>query len=255
MVDDNEGSPRGRLAPSSVSGEAYNYLRAALSAGDWGPGQRIQDLEVATQLGVSRTPIREALHRLASDGLVEVVHGRGFVVRRFSLRELDDYYRARAFLEGEAVHHAANRMTDQEVWQLESSITEAQHMAEVHPDKTDESIRLLTKSNVRFHEMVLRGSRSRIFTQIVSQLMARPLVYRAYYWYQPEERLRSENQHRDIYTAIANRDADRARALMIEHTQHIASVVTTAIALNPQFAAPEDETDTGRTDPARGHPR
>lgn len=110
-------------------------------------------------------------------------------------------------------------------------------MAEVHTDSNADTVRVLTKTNIRFHELVLRASGSRILTQVVTQLMVRPLVYRGYYWYGAEDRARSENYHQEILDAIRSHDAELARSLMVQHTGHIEAALTNALMRHPELLA------------------
>ena len=239
MADVFHPLPGERLLPSSITMEAYRYLRGAIAAGYYAPGERIQEAAVAAQLNVSRTPVREALRALSADGLVEAVHGKGFLVRRFSLKEINDSYRARAFLEGEAAHDAAQRITPAELWSLEHCVSDSQRIAEAHPGSDADTVRVLTRTNIRFHELVLHASGSRILTQVVTQLMVRPLVYRGYYWYGAEDRTRSENYHEQILEAIRSHDAELARTLMVQHTGHIRDALMSALTRHPELLADE----------------
>jgi len=218
---------------------AYDELRSMITEGVWAPGERIPELEMAERLGVSRTPIRESLRSLAADGLVEAAHGKGFIVRRFSLHELNDTYRVRSFLEGEAVHDATIRMPDSQIWRLEHAVEEARRLFEL-PNQEDLPISVLTTAHFRFHDLILEGSKSRVLAQLVNQLMTRPLIYRAHYWYKPDERRVSIEQHQEIYEAMRLRQPDLARELMIKHTASIAATVINGVTQNPHFLAPEE---------------
>ncbi|MCL4801912.1 MAG: GntR family transcriptional regulator [Burkholderiales bacterium] len=97
--------------PVALADQVYQTLREQLRTGRIGPSQRLQEVMLATQLGVSRTPVREALARLASEGLVEA-DGRGFAVPGLTPVDVDDIYAVRGLLEPEAMRHAARRAAD-----------------------------------------------------------------------------------------------------------------------------------------------
>src|SRR5919205_3391293 len=86
-------------------------LRRFILEGDLEPGARIQEVELAAQLGVSRTPVREALRTLSSQGLVELLPNRGARVARWSVKDLDEIYELRVMLESHAAQRAATRMS------------------------------------------------------------------------------------------------------------------------------------------------
>ncbi len=99
--------------PIALADQVYQRLRDLLRTGRFGPGERLQEVTLATQLGVSRTPVREALARLASEGLVEA-DGRSFAVPGLTSEDLDDIYALRSLLEPEAIRLATSRAADPE---------------------------------------------------------------------------------------------------------------------------------------------
>jgi len=97
--------------PIALADQVYQALRDLLRTGRIGPSERLQEVALATQLGVSRTPVREALARLASEGLVEA-DGRSFAVPGLTSEDLDDIYALRSLLEPEAIRLATSRAAD-----------------------------------------------------------------------------------------------------------------------------------------------
>ena len=101
--------------PSSVREAAYGHLRDSILRGSLLPGTRISEPNLAEQLGISRTPVREALQRLSQEGLVELTPAKGARVRVLSAEEVREVYEARAMLEGEAARLAAERASEGEM--------------------------------------------------------------------------------------------------------------------------------------------
>jgi DNA-binding GntR family transcriptional regulator len=101
--------------PSSIREAAYKHLRAAILSGSFLPGERIPEPALAETLGLSRTPIREALQTLAKEGLVEVTPHKGARVRQLSVKEIEEVYQVRAVLESEGARLAACHATQREV--------------------------------------------------------------------------------------------------------------------------------------------
>lgn len=234
--------PAGKLTGSSLAGEAYELLRAAIHDGSLQPGQRLVDTELAEQLRVSRTPIREALRSLAAEGLVNAVHGSGFAVRRYSLRELEDTYELRALLEGRAARRAATLATPEELWQMEQAIAYSQRFASGTEDLDLGRRRAVTSVNMQFHDALAQASRSEVLTGLLRHLLVKPLVYRALSWYGPEDRARSDHMHAEILQALRDRNAQLAEDLTVQHTTEIINFLLGALSQHPDLLA-EDNTN------------
>jgi DNA-binding GntR family transcriptional regulator len=108
--------------PSSIREATYRHLRSAILEGSLVPGERISEPAFAETLGLSRTPIREALQSLAKEGLVEIIPHKGARVRQLSVKEIEEVYQVRAVLESEAARLAACHATQEEVREIFSSL-------------------------------------------------------------------------------------------------------------------------------------
>jgi DNA-binding GntR family transcriptional regulator len=203
----------------NASTEAAELIRDAIIGGQLLPGQRLKEEELARDLGISRTPIREALYILQTDGLIDSLPNRGAVVRRYSPEDIDEMYQLRALLEGWGVHRAAERITARQLSRLQKSCERFEKLRE----KGD--VKELVKENLRFHSTVLDAADSDRLVKLVRKVHDIPLVYRSYYWYSDEQRLISEHHHKQITNALANREGERAEALMKEHITEARDVV------------------------------
>ncbi len=195
----------------SASAVAIELIRAAVIDGRLEPGQRLKEEELARELGISRTPVREALLVLQTEGLLESAPNRGATVRTFEADDLDDLYQLRAVLEGFAARRAAARITDAELALLSESNERFVRLRDAG------EIADLVRENVRFHDAILAAAGSERLTQLVRGVIQLPLVYRSYFWYSPEQKLISEHYHRQLTAAFAVRDAERAELVMKEH--------------------------------------
>ncbi|MCL4289453.1 MAG: GntR family transcriptional regulator [Thermoleophilia bacterium] len=195
----------------SASAVATELIRAAVIDGRLEPGQRLKEEELARELGISRTPVREALLVLQTEGLLESAPNRGATVRTFEADDLDDLYQLRAVLEGFAARRAAARITDAELALLSESNERFVRLRDA------DEIADLVRENVRFHDAILAAAGSERLTQLVRGVIQLPLVYRSYFWYSPEQKLISEHYHRQLTAALAVRDAERAELVMKEH--------------------------------------
>jgi DNA-binding GntR family transcriptional regulator len=199
---------RDHAANTSVS--VAEEIRQAIVEGRLAPGSRLKEEELARELGISRTPIREALLVLQAEGLVDSAPNRGATVRVHDAEDLDDMYRLRALLEGYAAGRAAERASDDLVNGLWSS-------CERFEDVPDGDVHALVKENLVFHNAILEAAGSERVARMVRTVIELPLVYKSYIWYSPEQRQISAHYHRQITRAIETRHAERAELVMKEH--------------------------------------
>lgn len=200
----------GAVSVRNTSAVATEVIREAIIDGRLAPGERLKEQELASELGLSRTPIREALAVLQAEGLVDTVPNRGATVRTHDASDLDDLYRLRALLEGYTAGRAATRMSDEDVEELSASCNRFE--AHADGDVVD-----LVKENLIFHNLILEAAGSERAVRLVRNVIELPLVYRSYIFYSPEQRGISAHYHRQITRAIRARDAERAELVMKEH--------------------------------------
>jgi DNA-binding GntR family transcriptional regulator len=202
--------PDGRLT-RNASDVASELIRDAILYGRLAPGERLKEEQLARDLGISRTPVREALLVLAAEGLVESVPNRGAVVRSYSSDELSEMYELRALLESYAARRAATRASRQQLADLAASCTRFRAARLAH------DVALLTKENLFFHFTVAEAAGTPKLVELVRGAIQVPLVSSAFYWYSRRESQRSEDFHRRILAALRSHDAERAELLMKEH--------------------------------------
>ena len=145
---------------TQAADRAYAALRAGILDGRYGPGARLGEIEVAAELGLSRTPVREALRRLGSEGLVENLPNRGARVRSWSADDLDESYEVRAVLEGLGARRAAARVTREQLDQLAGL---ADQMVGVDPSlghRPPGDFGELAALNAEFHALIVSASGS-----------------------------------------------------------------------------------------------
>lgn len=199
----------------TASSAAMELIREAILDGRLAPGQRLKEVQLANELGISRTPIREALLLLQAEGLVEASPNRGSTVRAYDVRELADMYELRAVLEGHAARRAAQRVTGDGLAELNASCT--RFAALVSDVEAGARVTDLVKENGLFHEMILDACESDRLAGMVRPVVVAPLVYKSYIWYSPEQARRSLRAHVQLVDALARADADLADAIMRDH--------------------------------------
>jgi DNA-binding GntR family transcriptional regulator len=195
----------------NASVAATEVIRAAIMDGRLEPGRRLKEEELARELGISRTPVREALLFLQAEGLVESTPNRGATVRAYAPEEIEDMYELRALLEGHAARRAAARISEEDVERLHESNRRFARL------RSAGDVRDLIQENLVFHNTILDAAGSDRLSQLVRKVIELPLVYKAYFWYSPEQRLISDHYHQQLAHALAERDAERAELIMKEH--------------------------------------
>jgi DNA-binding GntR family transcriptional regulator len=194
--------------------EAAEALRVAILDGTLRPGSRLGEVELAEQLGVSRTPVREALRRLVAEGLVEVLPNRGARVVEWSAADLDEIYDLRALLESHGATRAATRISAGELPVLDKLCADMESCA--GPGRNRDLDRL-AGLNAEFHRRILDASGSARLAALVGTVVRVPLVLRTFHDYTAEALERSSGHHREIVAALRAGDPQWAGSVMRSH--------------------------------------
>ena len=176
----------------------------AIQAGRYKPGERIRETEVAGWLDVSRTPVREALRRLESDGILTFVSWRGVVVADLDRQQVGELYAMREVLEGAAARLAARHIHDAESDLLEDIL----NRADACPDNPDELARL----NRQFHQTIYSAAHNRYLTQTLEQMGNALALLRGTTYLVPGRAETAATEHADILKAIRERNPEAAEA-------------------------------------------
>ena len=207
----------------NASAVATELIRQAIVDGSLSPGERLKEEELARKLGISRTPVREALLVLQAEGLVDATPNRGAIVRAHDAEDLDDLYQMRALLEGYATRRAAVRVTDEVIAGLWASCERFAGLAE------EGDVRDVVQENLLFHSAILDAAGSARLAGMVRKVIELPLVYKSYIWYSPDQRRISVHYHRQITRALEMRDAERAELIMKEHVFEARDLLVTHV--------------------------
>ncbi|HYD08935.1 MAG TPA: GntR family transcriptional regulator [Acidimicrobiales bacterium] len=191
--------------------DAYAKVRAAIVENRYPPGHRLVEQRIAEELGLSRTPVREALRMLQAEGLVVSERNRGAMVRPLSETEVVDLYGLRIRLESYAVEIATERASEEQL----GALVDAADAFRVVCAAND--VALLHEANRRFHDGILDAARHHRLAAMLARTVDIPLVFRAFQSFGPAEIERSDTFHHLIVDAMCRRDGGRASALMAEH--------------------------------------
>jgi GntR family transcriptional regulator of vanillate catabolism len=217
--------PAEAAAPSQTV-KAELRLRELVIGGELQPGQRIAELALVERIGVSRTPIRAALHRLSEEGLLEALPGGGFVVKQFSEADIHDAIELRGTLEGLAARLAAERGASplllSQARECVATIDEV--LAPATLDET--ALADYAAQNARLHELLAAMAGSSLVQRQLERTTALPFAGPNAFVLVTAEGARSREsllvaqaQHRAAVEAIAAREGARAEALMREHAR------------------------------------
>lgn len=217
------GISRANGADSSAdSSDVYGKIRESILAGRHAPGERLIEARLATDLGVSRTRVRDALARLEAEHIVSRAPNRGVMVRPFTIGDIEETYSLRLLLEGYAARQAALNITTPEVERLRAVQDRMEDAERTMPgaNSAEEKlavIREVTECNNEFHRLIQLASRNSRLQRVVRTVVDVPLVFRSFYWYTESELAEAAREHREIIEALASRDGDRSEDLMRRH--------------------------------------
>ncbi len=208
----------------SAGAAAAEQIRDAIVDGRLEPGQRLKEEQLARELGISRTPVREALVLLQAEGLVDAFPNRGSTVRTYSRRDLEEMYELRELLEGHAARRAAERVLDGELVALRASCARFSTLVQ------GRDVRALVAENSVFHQAILVAAGSDRLTSMLREVVSLPLVYRSYVWYSPEQAAASRDYHYELVETFERRDAAAAETTMRRHIRDARDVLVAHFA-------------------------
>jgi DNA-binding GntR family transcriptional regulator len=187
----------------------YESLRDAIWDGRVAVGERVREEEIARNLGVSRTPVREALQRLQQRGLLVFGAGRGLTVASLSQHQVLQLYAMREILEGSAARFAAQHATEPEIavlWRLQKELC-----------KPDHDTMALVTLNRRLHQAIYEAAHNQYLIQTLSVLHDSLALLHSTTFRVPSRRLESDEEHRQIVEAIEQHNPDRAEEAARQH--------------------------------------
>jgi DNA-binding GntR family transcriptional regulator len=211
--------------------QAYLTLRRRLADGTYPPGSHLREEDLAAQLGVSRTPVREALRRLDAEGWLRVVPNQGAFAAEWSQTDIEEIFDLRAVLETHAAEHAARASDRRPLAVMEAACEQAESAL---PADGQAALEAISDANVRFHRAVWSMSGQARCRTILSSLAVPPVALRNFRNFDAVGLRRSLDQHREMISAIAAGDPAWAAAVMRAHVQAGRAVFRAAVARERQ---------------------
>lgn len=200
-----------KIAIRPLHQEVADRIRELILKGVLKTGGRIVETEMCVSLGISRTPFREALKILGSEGLIDLVPNKGAYVAQPSATEIREMFEVMSILEGACAGVAAERMTKAAFKKIES----AHQTLEAHFEARDHGQYLAV--NHVYHVMVQEMAGNKVLDEVINGLRQKILLYRHRQLYQADRFAASIREHRDLLEAFRRRDACLAESLMKRH--------------------------------------
>ena len=199
----------------SLRGRVFQSIREDILSGRYEQNTELKEAAIGAELGVSRTPVREALRQLELEGLVTIIPNRGAYVNMITAKDVQDIYVIRSMLEGLCVRWATEHITQEQLEELDEIILLSEyHMDKGHSDQ-------LTELDGRFHQILYEASQSRILDHVLSDFHKYVQLARRTSVKTEERAIKSIGEHNEILNAIKAKDAEKAGNLATIHIMHV----------------------------------
>lgn len=203
----------------------FHALRRAILTGELKPGERLMEIHLAQELGVSRTPVREAIHKLELEGLVTMMPRRGAQVAQISEKGLKDVLEVRRALDTFCAELACDRITPEEEQELIKACAAFEDAA-----KTKDAT-IIAKADVAFHDIIISSTGNERLVSTINNLAEQIYRYRFEYIKDESQHARLIEEHRALVDAILSKDAERARKAARIHIDNQELSILTQINL------------------------
>ncbi|WP_455048144.1 GntR family transcriptional regulator [Mitsuokella sp.] len=216
-------------------------LRDAIRKGILKPGQRIMEIKLAEELGVSRTPVREAIRKLELEGYVVMMPRRGTYVADMSIRDINEIFEIRTALESLSNGLAAEHITEDELEHLQRLLVVIGGYIKEYEDGPDREAAMdkIVKTDIEFHDLLYHAARNNRLVDIISNLRDQLTRFRTLSMSYPGRLEATLDEHREIVETIANGDGRAARKAAVHHMENSEKTLLKAmdIAINQKAEA------------------
>jgi DNA-binding GntR family transcriptional regulator len=216
----------GALADGNRMTEAYDRIKRAILECDLMPGSRLSQVKIADILGLSRTPVREALRLLEKEGLITSERGRQIVISQTTMQDLDELYALRIKLDSATAHFCVPNLSSDDIQEMRECLDR------MNSHSTAEDFAIFDEAHRTFHMIAIRGAGQR-HVDFSAQLNEHAERYRRIYMGQANSFTQSRTEHEAILDACAEGDGDGVACLLAEHFARIA--LTIVAQIEPQF--------------------
>ncbi len=203
----------------------FNTLRKAILTGELKPGERLMEIHLANKLGVSRTPIREAIRKLELEGLVTMIPRRGAEVAQITEKSLKDVLEVRRALDALCAELACTRITDAEMDHLKEACAEFEKATQ------QKDVAVIAKADVALHDIIVAATGNQRLVQLVNNLAEQMYRYRFEYIKDKSQHEKLIEEHRIIYESILNKNCEAAARAAKLHIDNQESSIIKQIRL------------------------
>lgn len=224
---------------STAAHQAYRYIKERVISGQYTPGMRLTEEQLAREIGISRTPIREAVRLLMSDGFLLFTPNVGTFVRSWSAAEIAEIFDLRIVLEAEITRLAGLNITQADIDRMRQI---QDRLESYSADSSIERLDHINRLNREFHRVIAEASRNTRLVNMLTNSIEVPIVQQTFRRYSPQQMARSLQHHRELIGAFSARDPDWAHDVMkchIRAARHALldsrseQIVTTAKSVRP----------------------
>ncbi|WP_089609369.1 GntR family transcriptional regulator [Dehalobacterium formicoaceticum] len=213
----------------------FETIREAIISGYLRPGERLMEVQLAEEMGVSRTPVREAIRKLEQEGFLVIVPRKGAYVAGISLKDIADVFEIRASMESLAAGLAAQRITEEELNTLKDMVVSFAESAD-HHDLKD-----IVHTDTDFHDIIYKASRNERLIPIINNLREQIQRYRATSLAFPGRIKITVEEHRKMVEAISNKNVVLAQNLARAHVENSMDSMLVALKSSNQLSGQKNE--------------
>jgi DNA-binding GntR family transcriptional regulator len=195
----------------SLRGRVFNKLREDILSGVYQENEELKENTIGLELGVSRTPVREALRQLELEGLVTMIPNKGAYVTGITSKDIHDIYMIRSYLEGLCAKWACEHITEEQI----EALDEILYLSDFHARRSHHE--QLVELDNKFHDLIYKASGSKILDHVLSDFHHYVERIRKITLSMPSRASKSSEEHAAILDAIKKRDGELAEALAHEH--------------------------------------
>lgn len=204
----------------------FNTLRQAILIGELKPGERLMEIHLADRLGVSRTPIREAIHKLEREGLVTIVPRRGAEVAQITEKSMNDVLEVRRALDALCVELACDRITEEGLEDLRAACDNFEQCVKTKDSKK------IAQADVALHDIIVQATGNQRLIQLVNNLSEQMYRYRFEYIKDSSQHETLVEEHRIIYQSIVQKDKETAAEAARTHIDNQKKAIIRQIRLD-----------------------
>lgn len=198
---------------SRASDRAYDEIKARILNGALAPGMQLKEEELAELCGVSRTPVRDAMHRLETEMFIRRSDSQRSFVSDWSIADIEELFTLRTMLEAHAAAQAAIRVTPGMLADLHRNVA----AIDAAIDRPLPDVERFLVKNAQFHGLIIQAAASDRLAHMINRLVLQPIVHRTALRYDADQLRRSLAEHVEIVAALEAHDPDWARAVMTSH--------------------------------------